>query len=423
MSAADPLDRERMRRHNLGLVLRAVAEGDRPSRTDIALATSLHKTTVSSLVADLIDRELVREAGIAPDGTVGRPAVALELSGERYVAMGLEINVDHLVYRVVDLHGRVREQGSVRQDNRARPPSETLAALAELIVEPRLRIAQAGSVLVGATLALPGLVDPSRGLLLVAPHLGWRDVAVVDELRAALDTPDVHLRIENEANLAALAERWHGAGQTHEDFVYVSGYIGVGAGIVSNGDLHRGETGFGGEFGHLTLEANGPPCVCGGNGCVETLAGLDALLRLAGMGSSRQSRVDEVVDAAERGETRAVEAIETVGTLLGVGLASTANLLGSRAIVLGGYFAELYPWLRTPIEAQLRQRVLAFPWSPIEVLRSELRDGAAVSGAAGLALRAILDNPASAPASTTEPEDEEPATAVEGAVEADVALR
>jgi predicted NBD/HSP70 family sugar kinase len=400
MAAAAPLDREGMRRHNLGLVLRAVADGDRPSRTAVASATGLHKATVSSLVADLIDRGLVREAGSALDGTVGRPAVALELAGDRYVALGLEVNVDHLAYTVVDLLGRVRDHGTAYRDNRALPAAQTLGALAELIAEPRRRITDAGSIVVGVTLALPGLVDPHGGLLLVAPNLGWRDVAVVDELRAALGIDDLTLRVDNEANLAALAERWYGAGRTHLDFVYVSGYIGVGAGIVSNGELHRGETGFGGEFGHLTLEADGPPCACGARGCVEALVGLDALLHRAGKGSSREATASDLVDAAERGEPSALEAIEAVGASLGVGLASTANLMGSRAIVLGGYFAALYPWLRAPIERELRDRVLAFRWSPIAVLRSELAEGAAVLGGAALALRAILDDPASVP---TEP--------------------
>lgn len=403
MAAAAPLDRDGMRRHNLGLVLRAVADGHRLSRSDVASVTGLHKATVSNLVADLIDRELVREAGKAPDGSVGRPAVALELAGDRYVALGLEVDVDHLAYTAVDLLGRVRASERVRRDNRACSPSETLAALATLITEPQRHLIQDESIVVGATLALPGLVDPHAGVLLVAPNLGWRNVAVVDELRAALGSEELPLQIDNEANLGALAERWQGAGRTHRDFVYVSGYIGVGAGVVSNGELHRGETGFGGEFGHVILEADGPPCACGGRGCVEALAGMDTLLRLAGAGTSEVTTVDEVVEAAERGDPASLAAIEAVGSSLGVGLASTANLMGSRAIVLGGYFAPLYPWLSAPIERQLRQRVLAFPWSPIEVLRSELPDGAALTGAAALALRTIVEDPASAPVAAVAP--------------------
>jgi predicted NBD/HSP70 family sugar kinase len=396
MSAADPLDRGGMRRHNLGLVLRAVADGTRPSRTDIALATSLHKATVSSLVADLIERDLVREAGVVPDGTVGRPAVALELAGDRYVALGLEINVDQLSFATVDLRGGTRDRGSVRRDVRARSPEQAFGELAALIEEPRRRIRADGSILVGATLALPGLVDPRRGSLLVAPNLGWRDVDVFAGLRAVLGD-DLPLRVENEANLAALAERWYGAGRTHRDFVYVSGAIGVGAGIVSDGELHRGETGFGGEFGHVVLEADGPPCACGGRGCVEALAGLEALLRRTARGSAALTSAADVVAAAGRGEPEVLQAIEEVGSSLGVGLASTANLMGSRAIVLGGYFAALYPWLRAPIERELQQRALTFAWSPMEVLRSEIPEGAAVLGGAALALRTILDDPANAP--------------------------
>lgn len=397
MSAADPLDRDGMRRHNLGLVLRAIADGTRPSRTDVALATSLHKATVSSLVADLIARGLVREAGVVPDGTVGRPAVALELAGDRYVALGLEINVDQLAYAVVDLRGRIRDSGSVRRDVRARSADQAIAELAALLEEPRRRLVGTGSILVGATLALPGLVDPRRGSLLVAPNLGWRDVDVLARLRAALGDDELPVRVENEANLAALAERWYGAGRTHPDFVYVSGAIGVGAGIISDGELHRGETGYGGEFGHIVLEADGPPCACGGRGCVEALAGLEALLRGARRAAPDLASASDVVAAAEREEPAVLAAIEEVGSALGVGLASTANLMGSRAIVLGGYFAALYPWLRAPIERELRQRVLTFPWSPMEVLRSAIPEGAAVLGGAALTLRSILDDPASAP--------------------------
>ncbi|MCC5948521.1 MAG: ROK family transcriptional regulator [Nitriliruptoraceae bacterium] len=397
MTAAAPLDREGMRRHNLGLVLRTIADGDRPSRSDVATRTRLHKTTVSSLVAELIARELVREAGSAGDGSVGRPAVALELAGERYVALGLEVNVDHLTYTAIDLTGRIREHATVWRDNRGVPATQTLRALAELVAGPRRALVEGGAIEVGASLALPGLVDASAGVLLVAPNLGWREVPVADLLQAALGDA-LPIRTDNEANLAALGERWYGAGRTHRDFVYVSGSVGVGAGIVSNGALHRGETGFGGEFGHLTLQADGPVCACGARGCVEALAGLEALLRAASRPGHTPTSAAEVVTAATAGDEVARIAIEQVGTWLGIALASTANLMGSRAVVLGGYFAALEPWLRAPIEEQLATRVLAATWSPIEVLGSELLAGAAVTGAAGVALRAILDDPVSAPA-------------------------
>ena len=408
MIDADPLDRSGMRRHNLGLVLRAVADGTDTSRTAVAAATGLHKTTVSSLVTELIDRRLLREIGTAPTGGVGRPAVALELDGDRFVALGLEINVDHLAFTAVDLLGRVRDEGFVQHDNRSRTATDTVAALAELVGDALQRIRGEGLLPVGATLGLPGLVDPTRGVLLLAPNLGWQDVAVGERLHDALDSPDFTIGIENEANLAAIAEGWQGAGQDHQDFLYVSGYIGVGAGIITDGQLHRGATSFGGEFGHMTLEFDGPPCACGSRGCVEAVVGLEALLRRAGHDPDPAGQppsdsgavpapAGRLIAAAERGEPRTLEALEELGGKLGAGLASAANLLGSQAVVLGGYYAALFPWLRGPIEQELTTRVLAAPWSPIEVLRSGIPEGAAVRGAASLSLRSLLDDPAGAP--------------------------
>jgi predicted NBD/HSP70 family sugar kinase len=397
-----PIDPKSMRLHNLALVLRTVADGDGVSRARIAAITGLNKTTVSSLVADLIDRGLVREAGITQRGGVGRPGVTVVLDGESFVALGLEINVDHMAFTAVDLLGRVRDEGFVRRDSRGRAAGDTLASLALLLRQALERLRNSGLRPVGAVLGLPGLVDPAQGLLLVAPNLGWHDVPVVAQLREALDEPDLDIRVENEANLGALAECWEGLGRSIDDFVYVSGYIGVGAGLIIGGKLHRGATGFGGEFGHMTLVADGPRCSCGSRGCVEALVGLEALLRRAGLEpdgpgrstpTSATSPVTRLVEAAAAGEPRVVRALADVGAHLGAGFASAVNLVGCNAVVLGGYFASLHPWLREPIERELADRVLSSAWVPVEVGRSQLPGDAAVRGAALLSLRAMLDDP------------------------------
>ena len=163
---------------------------------------------------------------------------------------------------------------------------------------------------IGATVALPGLVDIQRGALLVAPNLHWSDVPVVELLRERIDAPSLPLGVDNEANLAALAELWEGAATGYSDFVYASGEIGVGGGIVLGGELFRGYRGFGGEFGHTTVEADGLPCACGSRGCLETRAGLEPLLAAAGIdGDARDARgpgkpVAELVRRAQDGRRR-----------------------------------------------------------------------------------------------------------------------
>ena len=182
----------------------------------------------------------------------------------------------------------------------------------------------------------------------MAPNLGWVDVHVASLLKEALEDPPYSVRVENEANLGAVAELVEGAGRGLSDFVYVSGEIGIGAGVVLRGELFRGASGFAGEFGHLTIDPFGPPCGCGGRGCLERLAGQDTLLRLAGWDARMRCEGTRpewpgamLADSARAGHARTLEALSQVGHTLGIAIASLANLLDPEAVLLGGYFAPL----------------------------------------------------------------------------------
>ncbi|MGH2947303.1 MAG: ROK family protein, partial [Solirubrobacteraceae bacterium] len=272
-----------VRRHNLGVVLRHVAERGPRSRATIAMETGLNKTTVSSLITELIGLDLIVERGLEQRGTVGRPGQVVELSDGGVVALGLEINVDYLAVRALDLTGAERDRRLDARDNRGVPVAEVLDRLAALATESLEAVRAEGLRPVGATVAVPGLVDAATGGLLVAPNLHWTDINVADELHERLAGPEFPLAADNEANLAALAELWEGTARGLRDVLYVSGEIGVGAGIIIGGELFRGSQGFGGEFGHMTMDPAGRPCECGSRGCLETLAGLEALLEGAGL--------------------------------------------------------------------------------------------------------------------------------------------
>jgi predicted NBD/HSP70 family sugar kinase len=212
------------------------------------------------------------------------------------------------------------------------------------------------------------------------------------------------VRVENEANLGAVAELVEGAGQGLSDFVYVSGEIGIGAGVVLRGELFRGASGFAGEFGHLTIDPFGPPCGCGGRGCLERLAGQDALLRLAGWDSRMRHEGprpewpgEMLAESARAGHARTLEALSQVGHTLGIAIASLANLLDPEAVLLGGYFAPLSAWLSVPIEAELETRALAGRRMRCRVLPARLGGEAAVRGAVALSRRAALDEAVTLP--------------------------
>jgi predicted NBD/HSP70 family sugar kinase len=388
-------DQTTVRRANLGVVLQHVARHGPCSRARIAAQTGLTRGTVSSLVAELVELELLRETGDGgSDGRVGRPAQPLDLA-DVSVAVGLEINVDTLEVSVEDLTGRVRYERSVFVDNRLSAPGPVLDRIARMALQAIAQVEREGLRVFGIAVAVPGLVELSSGTLLRAPNLGWYTLGIVDELRARL--PGFPIRVENEANLAALFEHWQGSARDVRNFICVFGEVGVGAGIVVDGELYRGAHGFGGEFGHVTVDPGGEPCACGSRGCLETLVGQEVLARRAGLalesGERMRSVTTELVRRAEAGDARALGALAEAGASLGVALASAVNLFDLDAVVLGGCFGPLSPWLAGEVENALRVRVLSAEWSACELRASAIGELAAVRGAAALMLRGLLAAP------------------------------
>ena len=316
------------------------------------------------------------------------------------MALGLEVNVDYLAVRALDLTGAERHGSLDVQDNRRLPVGTVVDRLADHARAALDAVQVEGLRPVGATVALPGLVDAGAGTLLVAPNLDWTDVALVDELRDRLGGAAFPVAADNEANLAALAELWEGSARGFRDVLYVSGEIGVGGGIILGGELFRGAAGFGGEFGHMTLDPNGRPCACGSRGCLETVVGLEALLENAGLDPASAATttgsgepVSALAARARAGDETALSALRDSGRSLGIAIASAANLLNFQAVVLGGFFGQLSTWLAAPIERELEVHVLASDWAIPRVLPSTLGPEAAVRGAAAQSLRRVFADP------------------------------
>ncbi|MEU4419372.1 ROK family transcriptional regulator [Actinoplanes sp. NPDC024001] len=353
-----------MRAHNLALVLHTVANSaDRPSRAAIAAATGLTRATVSALVDDLVAGGLLTELDPPPRTGAGRPAVGLALTSAGPAGLGLEINVDYLAACVVDLTGAVRQRFVEHADQRPAGAEGSLAALGALAARARLAAEADGLIIAGAALAVPGLVT-ADGLIRVAPNLGWQDVDAPALLREVPELADLPITVDNEANLAALGElRVTGGDPT---YLYVSGEIGIGAGLILDGDLYRGVRGWSGEIGHLTVFPDGRPCRCGAHGCLEQYAGQESLA------------TDEPLAAQA----------------LGIALSAVVNLLDVPAIVLGGAYAPFFPRLRPGIEAELHRRVLTAGLAPVTLRPATLGADAAMRGAADTVIRSVRDDPA-----------------------------
>ncbi|WP_240721358.1 ROK family transcriptional regulator [Pseudarthrobacter sp. NamE5] len=382
-----------VRRSNLSLVLGRIAEapaGVHLSRAQVASATGLTKASVSSLVLDLLEAGLVREVGLSQQGR-GRPSVGLELHPARSV-MGMEINVDYISAGVTDLAGNLLVRETQERDNRSGGHVPVLAALAGLAAKVRAAAGDGGVQVLGGGLAVPGLVDPAAARVLTAPNLGWTNVDL--DLGALL--PDVPLGVElfNEANAAALAELRHRPDGA-SDFVFVSGEVGVGGGLVVGSELFTGPGGHAGEVGHIVVDPEGVRCSCGGTGCLETLSGQDAILAAAGIAAESRTRTESIealVRALNDGQPRALSAVERAGRYLGVALASTARVMNIGSVVLGGHFAVLDPWLRVPLLNSL-ERYAPGRFAPEQVGLSAVGQAGALLGAAGSVVRSLVDAP------------------------------
>ncbi|MEV6812779.1 ROK family transcriptional regulator [Micromonospora sp. NPDC051296] len=389
-----------LRELNLALVLGRIAAADRPpSRAALAAETGLTRATVSAVVEDLVAGRLVTEAAPTPRAGAGRPARGLVLAGDGPAGLGLEINVDYLAACVVDLAGEVRHHTVHRADLRPVAPGDALGRLARLAARARADAEAQGLTLAGAALGVPGLVDDA-GQVRLAPNLGWRDVPVPELLAGhppLTETVDgvPALVVDNEANLAALGELHAGGGPG--SFLHISGEVGIGAGIVLDGALFRGTRGWSGEIGHIPVRPDGPPCRCGGRGCLERYAGQEAILSAAGLVGAElpaDTAPTRLAELAEAGDPAVLHALHEAGTAIGVTVASVVNLLDLDTVVLGGGYAPLFPWLRPPMLAEIERRVLTAAWSPVTVRPAALGATAAAVGAAGSVVRRIIARPA-----------------------------
>ncbi len=397
-----------MRAGNLALVLeRLPASG--ASRAQVAAATGLTKSSVSGIVRDLIAAGFLREGGQLRDGVPGRPGTVVSLHRDHFAGLGLAFGVGTVSACVVDLGHRVRVRHVRDLDNARLTPAQVFQNLGELAAEALEGARELGLRVVGCALAAPGPVDDVRGVLRHAPNLGWSDVGIRDLLVGCLAAHGFSANdagtvpglpaVENEAQLAALGELWFGDGSGLGDYVSVFGDVGIGGAIVVNGDVFRGATGLAGELGHVVVDPAGGPCGCGGRGCLETVAGLTAISRRAGLagasagGGGGRGPLADLRRALSERDPAALDAVGAAGSALGCALASVVDVVDPRAVLIGGSLSSLQPWLAEVVGAAVSAHAMPRARPAPQLVWSRLGASAAVLGAAGLVVARALADP------------------------------
>jgi len=384
---------ETVRRANLAAILRELHLRGASSRSELVEHTGLTRSGIRAVLGDLVAYDLVREERAASQGSPGRPSPLVRANPRGATVLALEIAVDSLAVAIVGLGGEILESVRVDRPRGRFSLEETVSDLVELA---RLLRARPGvpDTLIGAGVAMVGIVRRSDGFVRMAPNLGWRDVALGERIREALDVR-LPISVANEADMGALGEQRRGAAIGSNHVLYISGEVGVGGGLIVDGQPFTGLAGYAGEVGHIPVNPAGSVCRCGSVGCWETEVGEPALLARAGRppGGGR-TEVDASLRDAEAGSPIALNAFSNVGRWLGVGLAGLVNVLNPELIVLGGLFGRIHPFVSAPLRVELDRLALEASREVVRVVPATLGVDALLVGAAELAFEPLLADPA-----------------------------
>lgn len=299
------------------------------------------------------------------------------------LSAGFDLGGTRIKYGLVDGNGAVVFKGS------APTPSsfhETMDLIADLW--RRLRALKGGDIR-SAGFGFPGFFSRKERKILISPNLSCIEGAdLVSSLERAVDAP---FRIDNDANLAALGEWAFGAGRGARSLVLVTIGTGVGSGIVLDGRIWHGPCGFAGEIGHIPVNPDGPPCGCGGAGCLEIEVSAPAVVRRYESLTGRRENLSaaEIHARAERGDADARESFSRCGYYLGLGLAVIVNFLNPERILLGGGVMAAGDFLTIPALAECRRRALKPSLACTEIRPARLGNDAGFIGAAFLSREQI----------------------------------
>ncbi|MCL8250795.1 ROK family transcriptional regulator [Aeromicrobium fastidiosum] len=379
-------NQEDVRRHNLGTVLGHIHRAGRLSRAELTTRMGLNRSTIAGLVAELESLGLAEQA--KPSGArlgAGRPSVDVKARNGAYV-LAVDLRVDGLTVARVGLGGVIqsRATGPVPAGHDPHAVAGSVVDLMRLVVKD----VEPDAALVGVGVGVPGIIRADDGLVRFAPNLDWHDVPFAEILGVRLGALGVPV-LGNDADLGALAEHLRGAGVGVEDLVYLSGEVGVGAGVIVNGHKLEGAGGYAGEIGHMPFQPDGRLCHCGARGCWETEIGADAIAAAIGCPPERVGALGEFLE----GVHDASPELQLVGSHLGRGIAGIVNMLNPRVIVLGGYLRSLFPLVHEDVEAQLAVHALTAPRELARVTLPGLSGDSVLHGAAELAFEPLLADP------------------------------
>ncbi|PPA69943.1 sugar kinase [Jeotgalibacillus proteolyticus] len=395
-----------MKSINKSIILNTIRVHSPISRSEIAKKTSLTPPTVTNIVAELIKSKIVREFDVGVSSG-GRKPILLTINERDLFIVGIDVGDKSVRASLTNLNAKnlFKMEVSMPYPLTNQVLLETLHQIAEQIII--LNKIERSKVL-GIGIGMHGIVDYKNGVAIFAPNFNLKNIPIKSYIENHMEIP---VYVENDARALALGETWFGKGQGIENLICINIGVGIGAGIIYNNELFRGEYNIAGEFGHMIIDLNGKLCSCGSYGCLQTVAGGGVLTEkvVNGLKLGRKTLIIEKLNGnmenitgelihqcALQGDEYSIKILAETGRYIGVGVTNLINLINPARIIIGGGVSKSDEFILGPIREVVQQRALTEEARNTEIVKSELGEDGTVIGAVTLVLKDIFSTMVSA---------------------------
>ncbi|MEO6713232.1 MAG: ROK family transcriptional regulator [Mycobacteriales bacterium] len=384
-----------LRKSNRSRVLGELYMHGPMTRQEVGTAAEVSAATISNLVGELIAQGVVIEAG-SEESEGGRPRALLEVNGAYGQVIGVDVGETGVLVELFDLRLHPLASHISEPTSGGRDVDEVVGQILDGLRQVIDQTGVARESIIGVGVGVPGLVEHGPDAVVHAQAVGWDAVPLGRLLRAGTDLP---LVIDNGAKALGQAENWFGAARDVDNAIILLLGGGIGAAIITDGDLYRGSSSSAGEWGHTTVDVNGRLCRCGASGCLEAYVGAGSVaaryseLRGEPEPVTEHGIVDviQAIGSAGPGDRAAAQVLDETATYLGTGIADLINLFNPQRIVVGGWMgAVLVDTMLPRMREVASQHALRFPFGHVDIVPAELGRDAVALGAATLPINRFL---------------------------------
>ncbi|GAP13494.1 transcriptional regulator/sugar kinase [Longilinea arvoryzae] len=386
-----------LRRVNRAEILRKIYFEGPISRLEVSQQIGISPATVTNIVNALLEKKILIESGIKRSEG-GRPSTLITINPDYGYFFGIEVGETFIQVELFDILFNSCQGASYPLVEPQINSRQIVSGMLQGIEEVMKKAGIQEKDVIGAGIGFPGMVDPAKGVSIFTPNWGWHNVSITSALRKRLSIP---MYLDNGAKAMAMGEALFGAGRGVNNLAVLLVGTGVGSGIITGRELFRGSSNNAGEFGHTTLNVDGPLCRCGSHGCMEVYIGANGIIdRYCGLihDEKQPSRGDQaafiqyLIAEAERGKPEAVQTIDETIRYLGVSIANLINAVNPELLLLGGWSGLLLgvKYL-TRIEEVVSRYALQQSLAKTTIRLCQLGQGAVAKGAAALVLEHFFE--------------------------------